>query len=83
MDTAKILNVEGIDSPNGKRWLKTSVRRVLGNEVYTGALVWRIRAKDGAPPVRVQDAFPALVSIQDFGRVTNIMHSKSLKTVHP
>ena len=50
LDIAKILNDEGIASPNGKRWPKTSIHRVLSNEAYTGTVVWGLNAKDGAPP---------------------------------
>ena len=33
-----------------------------------GAVVWGANAKDGAPPVRVEDAHPAIVSKQEFQR---------------
>ena len=50
----KTLNAEGIPTTNGKKWLKTTIHTMLDNEVYTGALVWGIKAKDGATPVRVE-----------------------------
>ena len=37
------LNKEGIPSPNGGIWHKTSVMRVLGNPVYTGTYQWGLR----------------------------------------
>ncbi len=40
-------------------------------------------AKDGAPPVRVENAFPAIVSMQEFQRVKGLLKSRSPKTVHP
>ena len=58
LDITKALNREGIASRNGKRWLKTVMYRLLTNESYTGTLVWGATAKDGAPPVRVENAFP-------------------------
>ncbi len=38
-DITRTLNDEGIASPAGKLWGKTSVHTILKNEVYTGALV--------------------------------------------
>ena len=79
----KTLNRDGIASPSGKRWQKTSVHRILTNETYTGTLVWGTRAKDNAPPVRVEGAFPAIVSHEDFSRVANVLDSKAPAKVHP
>ena len=52
----KTLNAEGIPTTNGKKWLKTTIHTMLANEAYTGAVVWGIKAKDKAEPVRVEDA---------------------------
>ena len=38
-DVTKALNAEGVASPRGKQWLKTTVHNVLLNEAYTGTLV--------------------------------------------
>ena len=62
LDIARAFNGEGIASPAGKRWSKTVVHKMLNNETYTGTLVWGVRAADKAPPVRVEDAFPGIVS---------------------
>ena len=83
LDITKTLNAEGIASPNGKRWLKSAVHRVLTNEVYTGTLVWGVRAKDQAPPVRVPGAFPALVSRDQFRRVATVLTAKAPTNTHP
>ena len=77
------LNAEGVASPRGKQWLKTTVHNVLLNEAYTGTLVWGTRAKDGAPPVRVEDAHPAIVSKRQFQRVNKLLGSRAPKKVHP
>ena len=66
LDITKTLNQEGIASPQGSRWTKTTIHRILTNETYTGTLVWGTRAKDNVPPVRVEDAFPAIVSRHEF-----------------
>ncbi len=83
LDVTKALNAEGVASPRGKQWLKTSVHNVLLNEAYTGTLVWGATAKDGAPPIRVEDAHPAIVSKREFKRVTKLLGSRAPKKVHP
>ena len=55
LDIARILNDEGITSPRGKPWGKTSVHAILINETYTGTLIWGVNAKNGANPVRVEE----------------------------
>ena len=52
LDIARTLNHEGIASPRGKLWGKTSVFVVLTNEAYTGTLLWGVNAKDKGDPVR-------------------------------
>ncbi len=83
LDIAKTLNSEGIRSPRGKKWLKTTIHRMLGNEAYTGTLVWGTTAKDNAPPVRVENAFPAIVSLQEFQGAAGMMRSKAPSIIHP
>ena len=83
LDILKSLNAEGIPSPNGKQWRKTTVHKVLANEAYTGTLVWGLRAQDGQEPVRVEDAFPAIVSQQEFQRVRKLLESRAPAVTHP
>ena len=40
-------------------------------------------AKDNAPPVRVEDAFPAIVTKEEFQRVTRLLGSRAPRSVHP
>ena len=77
------LNDEGITSPRGRLWGKTSVHGMLTNEAYTGTLVWGANAKDKADPVRVEKAFPAIVSKAQFGRVSKLMRARAPKRAHP
>ena len=83
LDVVKALNAEGIPTTNGKRWLKTTIHTMLANEAYTGAVVWGIRAKDKAEPVRVEDAFPAIVSKREFRQVKKLLGSRAPKKVNP
>ena len=62
LEIIRTLNNEGISSPRGNLRGKTSVHRILTNEAYTGTLLWGANAKDEADPVRVEKAFPAIVS---------------------
>ena len=83
LEITRILNNEGIASPRGKLWGKTSVHGILINEAYTGTLVWGANAKDEADPVRVEKAFPAIISQAQFGRVHQFMRSRAPKFSHP
>ena len=80
---ARALNAEGVASPKGKQWLKSTIHTMLSNEAYTGAVVWGVNAKDGAPPVRVEKAFPALVSKRKFRQVARLLQSRAPKIAHP
>ena len=83
LDIARILNDEGIASPRGKPWGKTSVHAILINETYTGTLIWGVNAKDGADPVRVENAFPAIISTAQFNRVSKLLRSRAPRIVNP
>ena len=77
------LNDEGIASPRGKLWGNTSVHAILINEAYTGTLVWGVKAKDNAEPVRVEQAFPAIITKDQFNRVGKLMSARAPKKSHP
>ena len=83
LDILKTFNSEGIPSPSGKQWRKTTVHKLLTNEAYTGTLVWGQKARDGQEPVRVEDAFPAIVSQQEFQRVRKLLEARAPKVTHP
>ena len=83
LDVTKTLNAEGIPTTNGKKWLKTTIHSMLDNEAYTGAVVWGAKAKDGAPPVRVEDAHPAIISKGEFRRVKKLLGSRAPKRMNP
>ena len=83
LDIARVLNDEGISSATGKLWSNNAVHFILTNEVYTGTLVWGTAATDGADPVRVERAFPSIVSKTQFRRVNARMRSRSPRITHP
>ena len=83
INIARTLNDEGIASPTGKRWAKNAVHYILVNIAYTGTLLWGAAAKDGAEPIRVEHAFPAIISEAQFRRVGNLMRSRAPEVAHP
>ncbi len=80
---ANTLNKEGIPSPAGKLWSKNGIHFILRNEVYTGALVWGTAGKGKDEPVRVEKAFPAIVSRTRFRRLSRLMRSRAPRVAHP
>ena len=83
LDIVGVLNDEGVPTMRGGRWSKNTVHGMLTNEAYTGTLVWGVRSKDKAPPMRVEDAFPAIVTRDEFERANRLLQSRAPKVVHP
>ena len=83
LEIIRTLNNEGIASPRGKLWARTSVHNILTNEAYTGTLVWGANAKDNAEPVRVEKAFPAIITRAQLQRVGKHLSSRAPKFSHP
>ena len=83
LDIARTLNDEGIASRRGNLWGKTSVHAILINETYTGTLIWGANAKNRSEPVRVENAFPAIIARKQFDRVSKLLRSRAPKVVNP
>ena len=83
LDITRTLNNEGIANPTGRLWSKNGVHIILRNEAYTGTLDWGANAKDKAEPVRVEKAFPAIISKAQFRRVNRKLRSRAPKRSHP
>ena len=86
-EIAKRLNQEGIPSARKKGWGKGQVYNVLTNEAYTGVLVWGVGGKFHReyelPPVRKENAFPALVALDIFQRVRAMLKARAPKVMPP
>lgn len=87
-DIARTLNKEGFRTGTGRKWGKTTIHKILTNEAYAGTLVWGGRPghkaiQSGDPPVRIEDAWPALIDKQTFQKVRDNMASNAPETVHP
>ena len=83
-EICKELNGRGITN-RGKRWQKNVVHYLLTNEAYTGTAVWGVKSKDekAQEPVRVEDAWPALVSRETFDLVQQGLHERAPKAARP
>ena len=82
-EIAKELNAEGIAGPRGKGWIKTTLHKILTNEVYTGTLVWGQSSVRKLTPVRVDNAWPAIVDRDTFDRARNLLKDRAPSKIHP
>ena len=83
-EICKTLNGRGITN-RGKRWNKGGLHYLMTNEAYTGTAVWG-RTSKGAKaqdPVRVEGAWPALVSRELFDAVQEAMRDRAPKVQRP
>ena len=83
-EICKELNGRGITN-RGKRWNKGGLHYLLRNEAYTGAAVWGRTSKGekAQDPVRVEGAWPALVSRELFDDVQQAMRDRAPKVQRP
>ena len=83
-ELCKELNERGVTN-RGKRWNKGGLHYVLRNEAYTGAAVWGKASKGekAQDPVRVEGAWPALVSRALFEDVQQAMSERAPKVQRP
>ncbi len=83
-EICKELNGRGI-TIRGKRWQKSTVHNMLTNEAYTGTAVWGVKSKDekAGEPVRVENAWPALVSLETFDAVQQGLHQRAPTVQRP
>ncbi|MYD48898.1 MAG: recombinase family protein [Chloroflexi bacterium] len=83
LDITRTLNDEGIANPTGRPWSKNGVHIILRNETYTGTLTWGTSAKHKGEPVRVEKAFPAIVSRTQFRKVNKQLRARAPRQAHP
>ncbi|MBK7093481.1 MAG: recombinase family protein [bacterium] len=75
-EITKSLNSEGLKNNRGKAWNKNGVLYILGNELYTGTLIWGRKDKS-QQPIRREDNHPAIISMDQFAAVRRLVGSKS------
>jgi site-specific DNA recombinase len=83
IEIVKDLNFREISGPKGKGWSKTSLGKMLANEVYTGTIVWGRNSKRGLPVIRTENACPAIVSRNIFKQAQELIGSRSFASIHP
>ncbi len=83
-EICKALNDRGVTN-RGKRWYKGGLHYLLTNEGYTGTAVWgRIsKGEKSQQPVRVEGAWPALVSRELFDAVRQAIRDRPPKVQRP
>ncbi len=83
-EICKELNGQGITN-RGRRWQKNVVHYLLTNEAYTGTAVWGVKSKDekAQEPVRVENAWPALVFRETFDLVQQGLHERAPTVQRP
>ncbi len=83
-EICKQLNDRGITN-RGRRWYKSGLAYLLRNEAYTGAAVWGRTSKgeNAQDPVRVEGAWPALVTREVFDSVQQGMRSRAPNVQRP
>ena len=83
-EICKTLNDRGVTN-RGKRWYKGGLHYLLTNEAYTGTAVWGStnRGEKAQEPVRVEGAWPALVSRKLFDDVRQAMRGRAPKVQRP
>ena len=83
-EICKALNDRGVTN-RGKRWYKGGLHYLLNNEAYTGTAVWgrTTKGEKAQDPVRVEGAWPALVSRELFDDVQQAMRDRAPKVQRP
>jgi site-specific DNA recombinase len=83
MEIAKQLNKEGIAGPRGKGWMKTTIYKILTNEVYIGTLVWGRSSVRDLPVIRVDNAWPAIIDKSIFDQTQILLKDRAPIRLHP
>ncbi len=83
IEIARELNNRLVPGPSKRGWMKTSLHGILTNEVYSGTALWGRSSKRGLPPVRVEGAFPAIVSRETFDKVRAMLGERAPARVNP
>ena len=83
-EICKELNNRGI-TIKGRRWHKAGLHYVLTNEAYTGTSVWgrTTKSEKGADPIRMEGAWPALVTREQFDGVQQALKERAPEVQRP
>ena len=79
----KTLSAQGIPAPNGGKWPKSTVYRILRHEVYKGTILYPLEPQPGRVQLRFDHIHPAIICDEQFAAVQSILDAKSPKVIHP
>jgi len=83
-EIAKSLNKDGISAPDGGKWGKQRLHKILTNEAYYGRLIWGKKHKGNSlSPVIKDNAWPAIIDKQLFETVQMTLNARAPKVIHP
>ena len=82
-EIVKELNNNGIAGPKGKTWGKTTIHKILTNEAYTGTLFWGRTSKRSQNPIRVENAWPAIINKETFDIVQSKLSARAPSRLNP
>ncbi|MEK7353883.1 MAG: recombinase family protein, partial [Chloroflexota bacterium] len=87
-EIARTLNREGFLTSTGRHWGTTTVHKILNNEAYCGTLVFGGRPghkaiHSGEPPIRIENAWPLIISKSVFWQVQKLLAKNAPKAIHP
>lgn len=87
---AKRLNAEGVRSPRGGNWGKSSIAKILNREVYTGKAIYNRTKRVGKRQVEnpkdewIEIPVPAIISNTTFIKAAEILkHNKQFRRAQP
>ena len=79
---AATLHAEGLRTPRGKALLKTTIHKILTNDLYKGVLTWGVhrtglQKHKPSDPLRVEDAHEGLISCEAFDQVQRMLAGRA------
>lgn len=79
---AATLHAEGLRTPRGKALLKTTIHKILTNDLYKGVLTWGVHRTGlqkhrPSDPLRVEDAHEGLISCEEFDQVQRMLAARA------
>ena len=77
------MNYRGIAGPRDKTWGKTTLHKILTNEAYTGTPVWGRTSKRNLNPIRVENAWPAIIDRETFNTVQSKLSEQAPARLNP
>ncbi len=83
---AAALHAEGVLTPRGKSLLKTSIHKLLLNDVYVGVTTWGVhrtglQKHKPSDPIKKADTHEGLVSKEDFEQVHRMLAARAPQIV--